>query len=322
MKSFIKIIDVSCFLIWVILQTNAQERYTENLFDSVEVHTYTYMVKGGEHLNIDVYTPFNDLENNRAVLLYVHGGGFSGGLRDGETIKEFCKRIAGYGYVAVSMSYRLTRKGEPTGFGCDCPADDKLKTFQSVVEDIQDATYYLVENRQRFGLNPYRIILAGSSAGAEAALMAAYTPPNCFDLEEGPVSYAGVISMAGAIPYPDRIYEDSAIPSMYFHGTCDNLVPYATAPHHYCQPTQPGYILLHGPYTLAQKLEELKVPYWLHTTCGGKHELATLPMTRYFDEIIQFCTEYVIHSGGETRHTIISGNADDCDYQRFDFCSP
>lgn len=308
------------FLVPTIL--SAQIRYHETLFDSIDIQTNTYIVKNGEQLKIDVYTPFEDNEESRPVILYVHGGGFSGGSRNGDDIVNFCKRLAGHGYVTASMSYRLTREGEPTGFGCDCPAEDKLRTFQSAVEDIQDATFFLIQNREHFGIDPYKIILAGSSAGAEAALLAAYTPPNCFDLESGPVSYAGVISMAGAIPYTDRIYEDSAIPTLFFHGTCDNLVPYASAPHHYCREGQPGYLVLHGAYTLSKRLEEFNVPYWLHTTCGGKHELSSLPMTKYFNEIIEFCHDFILSSNGEFRHTIIPGDAGVCNYQKFDFCNP
>ena len=299
----------------------AQERYNEHLFDSIDVQTFTYIVKNSENLDIDIYTPFWDNEINRPVLLYVHGGGFSGGTRNGSDIVEFCKQMAGYGYVTASMSYRLTRKGEPSAFGCDCPAEDKLRTFQSAMEDIQDATYFIIQNRETFGINPQQIILAGSSAGAEAALIAAYMPPNCFNLESGPVSYAGVISMAGAIPYPDNVYEDSAIPSLFFHGTCDNLVPYGTAPHHYCDPEKPGYLLLHGSHTISLRLQELNIPYWLHTTCGGKHELAGTPIKQYFNEIVEFCNDFILEKNGQSRHTIVPGNGYDCEYQQFDFCS-
>lgn len=299
---------------------NAGERYREQLFDSIDVHSYTYIIKDGVNLDLDVYMPFEDHEDNRAVLLYVHGGGFSSGARDGADIVRFCKQMAAYGYVTASMSYRLTRKGESTGFGCDCPADEKLKTFQAAVEDIQDATFFLIRNREMLGIDPHRVILAGSSAGAEAALIAAYMPPNCYDLPSGPVSYAGVISMAGAIPYLENVYEDSAIPTLFFHGTCDNLVPFGSAPHHYCNSSQPGFLPLHGAFPISRKLEELKVPFWLHTTCGGGHELASNPIRDYFNEIIGFCFDYLIQGTDENRHTIIPGKADACNYEQFDFC--
>jgi acetyl esterase/lipase len=298
----------------------SQERYIELITDSVLVETFSYSIKNGKDLELDIYSPFEDMEGNRATIIYVHGGGFQSGSRADKNNITFCKNLAELGYVSVSISYRLTRKDQPRGFGCDCPASKKLKTFAATVEDIQDATYFLIQNRESFGIDPQKIILSGSSAGAEAILNAGYQPPMCYDLPSGPVSYAGLISMAGAIPDTSIIYKETAIPSMFFHGTCDNLVPYASAPHHYCEKDKKGYLILHGSYTLAQKLQGLEVPYWLHTTCGGTHELAGKPMKTYFDDIKQFCYQFIINNNGEFKNTIIQGNQKKCDYKQFKFC--
>lgn len=312
---------IVCILLLISTVSFAQNRYQEQAFDEILMETYTYSTKDGENLDLDIYLPEYDSELERATLIYVHGGGFSNGTRDQEDIVEFCNQMAGYGYVVVSMSYRLTRKDKPEGFGCDCSATDKLNTFYAAVEDIQDATFFLIENREQFAIDPQKIILAGSSAGAEAVLNTAYQPPYCYGLDSGPVSFAGVISMAGAIPDTIVLYDESAIPSMLFHGTDDNLVPYATAPHHYCDEDKPGYLILHGSKTIASKLEQLEVPYWLHTTCGGGHELADQPMTDYFDEIIDFCYTFVVKENGDRRHTIIEGTQNKEIYDTFNFCS-
>jgi acetyl esterase/lipase len=242
-------------------------------------------------------------------------------MRNSENIQDFCRTISSYGYVVASISYRLTRKDKEGAFGCDCPANEKLNTFYAAVEDLQDATFYLIENREQFGINPQKIILAGSSAGAETALNTAYEPPYCYGLDSGPVSFAGVIGMAGAVPDLNRIYDKSAVPSLLFHGTNDNLVPYATAPHHYCDEKTPGYLVLHGSHSIAEKLSQLKVPCWLHTTCGGGHELANTPLTNYFDEIVEFCYNFVVKENGESRHTIIEGETKNVDYNYINLCA-
>jgi acetyl esterase/lipase len=265
--------------------------------------------------------PLSDTDYNRASIIFVHGGGFSGGQRDDETTKNFCNQLAGYGYVVASVSYRLTRKGQPGGFGCNCAATDKINTFNMAVEDVQDASFFLIQNREQFGIDPQKMILAGSSAGAETVLNTAYLPPMCYGLDSGPVSYAGVIAFAGAIPDTVAIYDESAIPSLLFHGTDDNLVPYATAPHHYCQPDDPGYIILHGSKTIAEKLNELEVVCWLHTTCGGGHELANTPMKDYFDVITDFCYEAIISGKSESKNTIIKGEQKKGQFPQFGFCN-
>jgi predicted esterase len=313
---------VFCILISLVSYSlTGQERYSALSFDDINTETYTYSTKDGENLKLDIYLPQYDSEIERATIIYVHGGGFSSGKRDSEDIKEFCSKMAGYGYVVASISYRLTRKDKPGAFGCDCPADEKLNTFQAAVEDIQDATFFLIENREQFGINPQKIILAGSSAGAEAVLKTAYQSPYCYGLESGPVSFAGVISMAGAIADTISIYDESAVPSMLFHGTDDNLVPYATAPHHYCAENKPGFIILHGSFTIAQKLEKLNTPYWLHTTCGGAHEMSNKPMTIYFDEIVEFCYSFVINEEKESKQTVVEGIQKNDIYRQFEFCN-
>lgn len=302
------------------LKINAQERYKDEITDSVKVDTYTYTYKDNQSLDMDVYSPAFDNDNKRALIFYVHGGGFYTGTRNDPGIQTFCKALARRGYVVSSISYRLTRKGTKTQFGCDCTKTEKLNTFDAAVEDLQDATFFMIQRREQMGIDPQKIILSGSSAGAETVLNAAYQPPYCYGLDSGPVSYAGVISMAGAIADTSKIYKESAIPSLLFHGTCDNLVPYASAPHHYCKESDPGYIILHGSYTIAQKLKQLGIPYWLYTYCDAAHEIASKPMTANLDDIIDFCYSFVIKHGTDQRTTIIKADDTNCRYKSYSFC--
>ncbi len=286
---------------------NAQEKYLEIITDDVYVQTLTYATKDGEDLAMDIYLPGNDARTGRATIIYVHGGGFMGGARDGENLKGFCTKMAKHGYVVASISYRLTRKDKKGGFGCNCPAEEKINAFNAAVEDLHDATSYLVSNRKKFRIDTKNIIIAGSSAGAETVLNAAYQPPFRCTSRLKPVSYAGVIGMAGAIPDTAAIYSGYAIPSLFFHGTDDKLVPYATAPHHYCKEGDPGYLVLHGSYTIAQKLEQMGVPFWLHTGSGAGHEMANTPMTYYFDVIVDFCYHFIIKGNKEPKKTFVGG---------------
>ena len=296
MKHSIIFLNVFFLLCLFSLNSVAQERYKEEITDSVRAETFTYAYKDGKSLDMDVYFPMNDKVAKRPLIFYVHGGGFAAGTRNDLGIQAFCKRLARHGYVVSSISYRLTRQGTETGFGCDCPAVDKRNTFNKAVEDLQDATFFMIKNRNKMGIDPQTIILSGSSAGAETALNTAYQPPYCYGLDSGPVSYAGVISMAGAIPDTARIFKESAVPSLLFHGTCDNLVPYATAPHRHCKQGQPGYLVLHGGYTIAEKLRKIGTPYWLYTFCNASHEIASKPMTANFNEIIDFCYTFIINA--------------------------
>jgi len=321
MKHTVFILKIIFPILFFSLKINAQERYKDEITDSVRIETFTYAFKDGKSLDLDVYTPAFDNKALRPLIFYVHGGGFSGGKRNEPGIQTFCKKLAQHGYVVSSITYRLTRQGTATAFGCDCPAVDKLNTFNEAVEDVQDATFFMIKNRDKMGIDPQKIILSGSSAGAEAVLNAAYQPPYCYGLDSGPVSYAGVISMAGAVPDTSRIFKESAIPSLLFHGTCDNLVPYASAPHHYCKKSEPGYLILHGSYTIAEKLKKLETPYWLYTYCNAAHEIASKPMSANFNEIVDFCYSYVVNKGTEQKTTVIKSENKSCEYQTFNFCT-
>lgn len=321
MRHSLFFLNVILPLLFFSLKISAQERYKDEITDSVRVETFTYSFKDGQSLDMDVYFPAFDNQANRALIFYVHGGGFSEGKRNEPGIQVFCKKLARHGYVVSSISYRLTRKGTDTGFGCNCLAVDKLNTFNKAVEDLQNATFFMIQRRDKMGIDPQKIILSGSSAGAETVLNAAYQPPNCYGLDSGPVSYAGVISMAGAVPDTSRIYMESAIPSLLFHGTCDNLVPYASASHHYCKKSEPGYLMLHGSYTIAEKLKKLGTPYWLYTYCNAAHEIAGKPMSANLNEIIDFCYSYIINKGKEQRTTIMKTENKPCEYQSYSFCT-
>lgn len=270
-------------LVFVSLNINAQERYLETVFEGVGVETLSYY----SNLELDVYTPLNDTETNRPLLLLVHGGGFSGGKRDNPLERSFSKDMASRGYIVASMSYRLTRKGK--GFGCDCPEAEKRDTFLNASQDVYRATEFLIEHSASLGIDSKKIILVGSSAGAEAVLNAAFmqNDPEYSAILKAPIQFAGVISFAGALLSASEITTENAVPSLFFHGKKDRLVPYKTAAHHYCDPDAKGYILLDGSKTIAKKLWKLNAPAQLVKDPKGNHDWANIAYKRT-DRISKF----------------------------------
>ena len=266
------------------------QRYLDEVFEKTSKKTVMYLDKGHEKLSMDIFTPANDTSKNRPVMLYVHGGGFSGGKRDLPNHVKFCEMLARKGYVAITMSYSLVMKGK--SFSCDQLAEVKVRTFRSVAQDIAYATHYLIENKNELGINDSKIVLAGSSAGAEAVLHAAYWKSSWQQdnkiILDNSFQYGGVVSMAGAMVDIKMINTASAIPTQLFHGTCDNLVPYATASHHYCDYDKPGYLILYGAKSIANRLDELQKSYYLVTGCNGGHEWNDLPIREYTELITDF----------------------------------
>ena len=208
----------------------------------------------------------------KPLVVLVHGGGFYEGRRDGVGEEKFAREMAQKGFDVASISYRLTRKG--SGFGCDCPARDKLTTFLKATEDLMAAVAFM-EGNPEFDFDREHIFLVGSSAGAETVLTAAYMTGHYEFKTIEPRKFSGVIALSGAVIDSDYITRENAIPALLVHGEKDDLVPFGTAPHHFCDPKDPGYLMLDGSDTLAKRLGDLGTSYILAEDPEGNHDWAT-----------------------------------------------
>ena len=260
--------------------------------------THTYAVKGVDTLQLDVYSPENlKLTDSLPVLLWMHGGGFSGGTRDNKAEMELCEFATNKGYIGVSISYRLLRKNKLTGFGCDCSKEEKLETFKQAAIDYLDAANYLITNAKTLHIDSSKIIAGGSSAGAEAVLNAVYMREYFADdiQKYKNVKFAGVFSLAGAVLDASYITKHNALPTVMFHGTEDNLVPFGNASHHYCEVSKVGYLRLDGSSVIAEKLDDLETAYYFHIEKGGRHELSSIPFNE-LDTIFHFFDQTVLNN--------------------------
>ncbi|MCX2681708.1 alpha/beta hydrolase fold domain-containing protein [Galbibacter sp. EGI 63066] len=238
------------------------------VYGQVEKQTFTY----SDTLQLDFYSEENNIDANRLLVLLVHGGGFYAGKRDNPLETEFCKAMALKGYAVASMSYRLTRKGKPSGFGCGCPASEKIETFVAASEDIADAVKFLQHKNKTLKFDADKFVLIGSSAGAEVVLNSAFMQDHYAFKHIPKIKPSGVVSMSGVVLDADYIIKENAIPSLFFHGKKDKIVPFATAPHIYCKPKDVGYIILDGSKTVAVKLDKLKTSNVLAYDEEGDHE--------------------------------------------------
>lgn len=282
----------SCtLLLFISCNPKDESRYIKPVFENVQQQTYTY----ADTLQLDFYDVREDPLDKRPLLLLVHGGGFSVGKRDNPTEVNFSKTMAKMGYTVASISYRLTRKGKETGFGCDCPTQEKIETIKKSGEDVLKALHFMEGKNELFKIDFDRVILIGSSAGAEAVVNLVYMHGSDLynDLNYGDLEFAGVVSFAGALLELDNLTAKNAVPAMFFHGMKDRLVPYDVAAHHYCKNDAPGYLKLYGSKAMADKLKELKVSYDLGIDPNGTHQWAGIPFSRT-DTIASFIHDAII----------------------------
>jgi len=291
-----------CLLILSFQSVEAQEKYIDSLFIVNNVKTEVYAEKDNEELIIDLYQPANS-EKERPLIVFMHGGGFSGGSPKNPQEVKFAKTAASKGYTVGLISYRLVRKGKENGFGCDFEASEKLETFQWAAEDFMDAVKFMKDNAEKFNIDSDKIIVGGSSAGAEAVLNAIYNPDLMFEDSEkyADIKFSAVMSLAGAIVDVRYLNEEQAIPGIFFHGTDDNLVPYATAAHHYCENGKPGYLILDGSKSIVEKLHNLGSSYLFYSYEGAKHEISGMPF-KEFPPIFEFLHSVVFKNNKIQSH--------------------
>ncbi len=108
----------------------------------------TYCTLDGVELKMDIYRPQSSTAPTPA-LLYVHGGGWTGGdKRSGEGIRDIPDLLA-RGYLVAAVNYRLAPRYK----------------FPAMIEDVKCAVRFLRANAERFSINPEKIGAWGGSAG-------------------------------------------------------------------------------------------------------------------------------------------------------------
>jgi len=128
-----------------------------------DLRTLTYASPGGAELVLDLYLPAEPIRRPAPVIVFLHGGGWSGGTRT--TGPDFRRFFARDGFAMVSIEYRLTPS----------------ITFPANVEDVRTAVRWLKANAAAHALDPDRICLWGTSAGGHLAAVAGLTPRGMFE---------------------------------------------------------------------------------------------------------------------------------------------
>ena len=284
------------FFLFAVFLSNAQK-----------MQTITYFQNDTLKLDLDLFLPEKPTDAKLPLLLYVHGGGFSIGERkDGHSI---CKYLAQNGYATATITYTLYMKGKK--FSCDGVLSEKVKAFQYGANDLWLATSWCIRNSEKYNIDTSKIFVAGSSAGAETALQAAFWDFNTMNmygtqLPKG-FKYAGLVSGSGAIMDLNLITKDNLIPMMFFHGSGDMTVPYGTAAHHYCKTNASGWLMLFGSYAIFNHIKDLNGTTALYTFCGGGHEYSGALFEKDQQIMLGFLNDVLAQKKFQTHVTMPTG---------------
>ncbi|MFF3066245.1 alpha/beta hydrolase [Oerskovia sp. NPDC057915] len=178
--------------------------------------------RGREH-RLDVYRP-RSRPADGPTLVYFHGGGYVSGRKELEA-RAMLSRLASRGWVCVSANYGL----RPT------------TNFPGHLVDAKRVLAWVREHGAAYGADPHRVVVAGSSAGAHLASLAALTPGDPQfqpGFEDADTSVVGAVCLYGYFgeyygsgrdqgveSAPSAYLRPAAPPFLVVHGDQDTLVP-------------------------------------------------------------------------------------------------
>lgn len=226
--------------------------------DSTNVLKETYLYScinsgSGSNLKIDslfldrYYIPALTAEDSSAMnlrpcMIFVFGGGFSHGARDREKYLDYFNYLASQGYNVVSIDYRLglqapfEKQSNKIAFA-KYAVNRFVSSVDMAVEDLYNATKYVLSKSAEWGIDPSQIFISGSSAGAITVLQAEYElcAGRCKVLPED-FDYRGAIAFSGAIVLRKGKLDwgRRPCPVFFFHGDGDSNVPFGKVSTPWC----------------------------------------------------------------------------------------
>ena len=111
-----------------------------------------------------------DSQDPAPVLVYFHGGGFKGGDKKRVYDKEIYNEVPDLGVVLVSANYPFIHQlGYDKPYGAKENKHAPLEYYETVIAAAHEAIIYLRRNAKKYGIDPNKIMITGSSAGATIA---------------------------------------------------------------------------------------------------------------------------------------------------------
>jgi len=260
-------------------------RYIDDVFSDITVSTVTYgsnttIFGFNQNLEMDIYEPVGDINEQRPVIIFAFGGSFVLGSR--ETMAASCEQFARKGYVAATIDYRLGILG----------FDEEAVTgaVMRAVSDMKGAVRYFRQDAATdnlYKIHPDYILVGGYSAGAITANHVAYLDEadeniSQFTLDiiannggfEGNtgdadnLSYSSdvfaVYNLSGGLREKEWIDENETEPLVSYHGTDDGTVPFLNG-------LANNIAEIDGSGLLHTQANEVNLPNYLRSVEGGGH---------------------------------------------------
>ncbi|HMU33549.1 MAG TPA: alpha/beta hydrolase [Pyrinomonadaceae bacterium] len=249
-----------------------------------------YATANNTQLKLDIWYP-RDNPNPTPTILFIHGGGWIFGAKEGAVYQllPYLER----GWRAVNIEYRMAGNSLAPG----------------AVEDARCAVRWVFRNAKQWNFDTSKIVLTGQSAGGHLALIAGMLPKGtpldnqCYGDEDmkvaAIVNWYGITDVNDLIEGPDlKNYAKMWVGSL----PDATAVAKQVSPITYVRSDLPPIITIHGdkdsvvPYSqgtrLKEALDKAHVPNRLFTVKGGDHGMFTQEQYKMaYSEIWDFLRE-------------------------------
>ncbi len=233
------------------------------------VPNITYVTANNFEAKLDVYSR-TDTQAPQPTIIYIHGGGWTGGAKETQTFSLM--PYLEMGWNAVNVEYRLAR----------------VSLAPAAVEDCLCALRWVIRNAKQYGFDTAKLVVSGGSAGGHLALTTGMIPASagldrqCPGTEE--LKVAAIVDWYGITDVADLLDgENMRTYAVQWLGSMPNRVDIAKrlSPLTYVRAGIPPIISIQGdadpvvPYShsvrLQQALQKAGVDHELVTIPGGKH---------------------------------------------------
>jgi acetyl esterase/lipase len=229
----------------------------------------TYLTASNYEAKLDVYKR-RDTTGPQPTLIFIHGGGWVGGTKEGSLMSLM--PWFEMGWNVVNVEYRLGR----------------VALAPAAVEDCMCALRYVAAQAKTYDVDTSRLVLSGESAGGHLALTTGMIPESAGLDRQCPgaplpkaaaiVDWYGITDVVDLLDGPNR--KTYAVQWMASLPNREDIAR-RVSPLTYVRPGLPPVIAIQGdadptvPYQhsvrLTEALSKVDVPNQLVTIPGGKH---------------------------------------------------
>lgn len=195
-----------------------------------------------DSLLLDIYYPPEATSGTKyPLIVFCHGGGFTGGKRS--EVASDCDILRRQGFAVAAIDYRTGYAVDRSRSTCNADTTSLMMAIYRAMQDVNAAFRFLHANADAYYLDTSKFFLAGTSAGGTLTLFDTYINDSiakiyyryCFDTL-GSLTKSGnklpnkydvkaIAPMWGGMPNLGLITKQSAKPTILFKGGLDPNLP-------------------------------------------------------------------------------------------------